>query len=96
MRQRRGYWRSGDAEAAIVAWRASGLSLQAFARQRGWSRQRLAYWVRRVGDAPSGSGFVELRPANEPIDVIAASGVLVRVRSGFDPALLRAVLAALA
>jgi len=38
------YWRAADARVVVEAWRRSGRSLAAFARQHGVSARRLAYW----------------------------------------------------
>ncbi len=38
--------------AHIVRWRASGLSMRAFAKLEGVSAQSIAYWRARLGDGP--------------------------------------------
>ncbi len=45
-------WTEADARAALAEWRRSGESEFAFARQRGFSPQRLRYWRSRLGAAP--------------------------------------------
>lgn len=93
----RPYWRSGDAERVLEAWRQSGQSMAAFAREQGLSRARLARWhgrlrdrpvafhpVRVVGDSPGLAKSV--RPTT--VDLVLAGGRRVVVGRGFDPELL--------
>ena len=91
----------------VREWTASGLSQAAYARRRGISAQRLGYWRLRLGEhptvaAPTDSIFVEIpqvtSPAPTGIDHLVVEfrdGFRVRVERGFDPALLRAIVAAL-
>lgn len=95
---RKSYWRAEDARVMVAAWRASGLSVTAFARRHGVSRSRLVWWRDRVkAVAPR---FLPVRvvtvatPAVAPLEVIAGSRRIV-VPAGFDAAHLRAVLQAL-
>ena len=93
--------------ALVREWTASGLSQAAFARRRGISAQRLGYWRFRLRQllpetAPKDSIFVEIPQVTSPapigIDhlfVEFRDGFRVRVERGFDPALLRAIVAAL-
>lgn len=89
--------------ALVNAWRASGLSAAAFARERGIQPHRISYWRLRLSDrdaassgsAPSdtASAFVEVpRPTPSPIVMTLPDGIRIEVGSGAD---LRAVLAAL-
>ena len=58
--------RSADEAAALVAdWRSSGLTKQAFCRERGLLRSTLVSCLSRVTAAPA--GFVEVRPRREPV-----------------------------
>jgi hypothetical protein len=43
-------WRAEEAQEHLAAWRASGLPLGTFARQRGLSPERLRWWTQRLGD----------------------------------------------
>jgi hypothetical protein len=87
-------------------WERSGLTLAAFAKREGVVLSTLAWWrqvfrhAEREGSAPANRGpqFTEVRisPATPQvsvgaIEVVLRSGHLVRVRAGFDPAVLRAV-----
>ena len=87
---------------------ASGLSVAAFCRRQGLAQATFYAWRKRLGRAgppaaaASGAGsFVELKLAQEPqrgasaLTLLLAGGRGVRVRRGFDPALLRELLAAL-
>jgi hypothetical protein len=94
--------------ALVSAWQASGLPQAAFARRRGVSAQRLSYWRLRLvprgklGGAGRGAGFVEIPPAapaasigRSLLIVEVGDGVRIHVERGFDPVVLRAVVAAL-
>lgn len=43
-------WKPEHARALLAEWRASGLSLGAFAQQRGVRPERLEWWQRRLGE----------------------------------------------
>lgn len=84
------------------AWRASGLTADAFAAGKSFSAGTLRWWSSRLGRAPSVT-FLELlpRPAvaapEPPRDLVIEVGAArVRVATGFDPTLLAAVVRALA
>jgi len=49
------YWREGEARQVLEFWRASGLSLHAFAARHGIGRTRLQRWKTRLegGTAPA-------------------------------------------
>lgn len=74
------YWRTEDAKKVLSDWRASGLSVGAFARKVGLKRRRLDWWLRRLGDwseggAPAASSLklVPLVPSE-----VVATPVLMR------------------
>jgi hypothetical protein len=84
------------------------MGIVAFCRRRRVNRERLRYWQRVLADRGAGrSGFVEIRPsrrrsvANAAVAPAAAlelrlpDGVRIAVGTGFDAALLRAVVEAL-
>ncbi|MDB4931804.1 MAG: hypothetical protein JWM10_4288 [Myxococcaceae bacterium] len=86
----------------VGAWRASGLTADAFASGKAFSASTLRWWSSRLGRAPS-VAFLELvpRPAMatpEPARelVIEVGAARVRVAPGFDPTFLAAVVRALA
>lgn len=86
----------------VGAWRASGLTADAFASDQPFSAGTLRWWSSRLGQAPSPT-FLELvpRPATSapepPRDLVIEVGTArVRVAPGFDPTLLAAVVRALA
>ena len=86
----------------VGAWRASGLTAEAFASGKAFSASTLRWWSSRLGRAPS-VAFLELLPrptvtAPElPRDLVVEVGpARVRVAPGFDPTLLVAVVRALA
>jgi hypothetical protein len=101
------YWRETDAQAALAAHRASGLSLPEFARRHGLTVQRLRWWRQRLTPAPSAAPTpphwlpVQLLPAPAcaapvPLEVVVRGGPVIRVPADFDPAVLRRVVEALA
>lgn len=42
------YWNAVEARQVLEAWRASGLTMLAFARQHGFGEHRLSWWKRRL------------------------------------------------
>jgi transposase-like protein len=93
------YWRAADAEQVLEAWRRSGQSAAAFAREHGLSAARLLRWqaqlepsappvfhpVRVVGRERA-SPIATARP--EPLELELRGGRRIRVSAGFDAALL--------
>lgn len=92
----------------VAAWKKSGRTAKAFAVERGLNAATLRWWASSLRrEAPTGrrgAGFARLvaqaagedgARASSTVDVVLASGRIVRVRSGFEPALLQAVVAAL-
>ena len=77
----------------VVAFQASGLSMNAFAKKHGMSAHRVQYWLRK--DASAGDGFAEVsvspperrddgKPEPGPVegaDVVAALELEVRLSS---------------
>ena len=71
----------------IDAWKRSGLSVNAFCRQRGLTRSNFDRWRRILASEPtkgkpssSSSTFVPLRVVAEPmVEVVLPSGILVRL-----------------
>jgi hypothetical protein len=50
-------WSPEEAQEVLKEWRASGLALGRFARQRGLGAERLRWWKKRLGDwSEKGSG----------------------------------------
>ena len=91
------YWRAADAERVVEAWRRSGQSGAAFAREHGLSRARLLRWRDRL----KRTALPQFHPVRvvqdtEPIAVTGTatlelelrSGHRIRVHAGFDPELL--------
>jgi transposase len=91
----------------VAQWKKSGLTAEVFAAQQGLNRATLLWWsseLRRPAAHAVDAGFARLVPLDpapvrsaEPaaLDVVLASGRVVRVRQGFDATLLRDLLAAL-
>ena len=96
------YWREEDARAVVAAWRASGESLSAFARQHGVQRRRLARWIRRLETAAPlhfhsvrVTGAVDPMPSATAIEIELPSGERIRLPRGFDANDLRRVFSVL-
>jgi transposase len=90
----------------VTQWKKSGLTAEVFAAQQGLHPGTLRWWssaLRRPAAAPGAEiGFARLVAADaepsasaEPaaLELVLPSGRIVRVRRGFDPALLRELLA---
>jgi hypothetical protein len=98
------YWCEADARVVLAAYRASGRSLKAFARQTGLSPQRIRWWRERMpaSATPTAPTFlpVEVVAApvvpGQPVEIVVPSGHVVRVTGAFDTATLARVLAVLA
>lgn len=93
------YWRAAEAESVLASWRASGLSLRAFALRNGLSLSRLDRWKARLR---AGAGAVQfhrvevVQPVALPqsgigVEVVLRGGRRIRVRRGFDASLLETV-----
>lgn len=90
--------------ALVRRWQGSGQSVRAFCERQRLSEPSFYLWrrvLRQRGllDAPARTApaFVEVAVAAEPvpapgIDLVLARGCVLRVRSGFDPVLLRQLL----
>lgn len=77
-------------------WNSSGLSIAAWCRRHHEGYHRFLYWRKRLSSSSAeGAGrFVELRMASAPIR-LDCNGVGIHLERGFDPGLLRDILAAL-
>ena len=88
-----------EKRAEVEAWRASGISMARFARERGYSHSTLEKWaqaVREEDKSISAPRFVRLAAASVPSALVVEIGAArVRVEQGFDPGLLREVISAL-
>lgn len=85
----------------VQAWRASGESATQFAARAGYNARTLTWWSSRLrAKASPPVRFVRVVAPETPaspatVDVVLASGRVVRVGPRLDPALLRGVIAAL-
>jgi transposase-like protein len=70
-------WTAAEAERVVEAWRESGQSMSAFARQRGFDVQRLAWWKKRFAEW---SGDHEHAARFAPAVISTTSGPRVSVR----------------
>jgi len=89
----------------VARWRASGEPASVFATKAGLNPRTLKWWASRLRRGRDRRGeAVELvrvvaapaaRPVASPVEIVLAGGTVVRVSSGFDAGVLRAVVAAL-
>jgi hypothetical protein len=84
--------------ARLADWRRSGLSIAAWCRDNAVSYHTFLYWRKRLDDRRTDTPgtFLQLcsPAAPEPI-ALECNGVFVHVPVGFDPGLLREILALL-
>jgi hypothetical protein len=86
-------WTESQAHAALSELATTGESVAQFARRKGISVQKIAYWKKRLGHG----GKMQFVPVTLPASTaagpaatsekwieIATSGVVVRVREGLD------------
>ena len=78
-RQRR--WTRKHAEAVLAAWRESGLSMSAYAREQGVNGQRLSWWRKQLGGGQKGGAAMAFIPA---VVEGRAATVTVRLPSGIE------------
>ncbi len=95
-----GRWTESGAREALEEFAQSGMSLAAFARDRGVSTQRFAYWRRRLVERQP-PAFVSVAlpgvEATRPTGVeILVSGVVVRLPSDVDAERVAGIVQALA
>ena len=75
-------WSEADARRVLDAWRRSGRSAYAYAREHGMNAQRLLWWRKRLGEwehegrAPRRSARVRLVPAVLAADPRAPAAVV--------------------
>jgi hypothetical protein len=87
----------------LARWKASGLKVGAFCEREGVTPTAFAHWrktlrerdVRRAEDAETLFVQVGVAPAPAALEVGLSGGRFTRVPLAFDPAHLRAVVAAL-
>jgi hypothetical protein len=101
-------WSKADAKRELTAWLSSGLSLAAYARERGIPEKRLSNWKMRLkakgweagmSMVDAGPGLLPVRVVDGPcagtrssFEVSLGTGVVVRVPSDFDKGALRRLL----
>jgi hypothetical protein len=86
-----------DWPAKLADWRRSGLSIAAWCRNNAVSYHTFLYWRKRLDDRRPDTGtFLQLCPPADPEPIaLECNGVFVHVPVGFDPRLLRDILALL-
>lgn len=85
----------------LASWMASGLKVREFCEREGVTPTAFAHWRKEIAtrDGRAAPVFVPVyitpTPAAVPLEVGLGGGRVIRVPPGFDPAHLRAVVAAL-
>ena len=84
----------------VRRWRASGLTARAFAAREGCNAGTLSWWASALrADSPIPPRFIDvtdqLAAPSPALDLVVRDGVVIRIRQGFDAALLREVNSAL-
>jgi hypothetical protein len=102
-----GQWTEVEARGVLVAWRKSGMSVEAYARARGIVPQRLHWWRKRLRFGAHEAALVPVRVAEgpeeatavvrrgEPVTVLLRSGQMLKVGRDFDEATFARVVALL-
>lgn len=73
-------WGADEARRVLAAWRRSGLSMNAFAREHGFVAQRIGWWRQRV--AAGGAELPRFVPVVvRPTADMASTNVAVVLRS---------------
>ena len=77
-------WTAEDARRELSDWRASGKSQVAFARERGYSKQRLSWWRDRLAqwNGPSAALSPVLVPAAVTMPAVPSGGVTLQLPGG--------------
>jgi len=77
-------WTAEDARRELSNWRASGKSLAAFVRERGYSKQRLRWWRDRLAqwDGPTAAPAPVLVPASLTLPAASLDAVVLRLPGG--------------
>jgi len=100
LEQKRSYWKQ-----QIEQWQQTGLSQAEYCRRNNLKHHQLVYWKKRYSNTQTEVSFVPLR-LEDLLDIPAQSDraalcllidnhFKVEIRDGFEPQLLRQVVAAL-
>jgi hypothetical protein len=101
-----GKWSEVEARGVLEAWSRTGLSLEAYAKQRGFVCQRLRWWKAKFARAEKALATrtpallpvrVSAEPSRrgEPVTVLLRTGHMLKVSHGFDEAAFARVVALL-
>src|SRR5262245_1521758 len=95
-------WTIADARPAVAEPAASGLPLDEFARREGLKVERLRRWRQRLGGERRRSArahapeLIEIRQrAVAPIEIVLASGRILRISETIDVSVISRLIAAL-
>lgn len=99
-------WSEAEARKELTSWQESGLSLHAFAKQRGYVPERLRRWRQKLG-SPVEAHPPRLVPVEIPetfrplpervecIELVLPRGVRMILQSQTDPQIVAQLVAAL-
>lgn len=92
-------WSEQEARIVMSAWRGSGETMWAFAREKGLVAERLYRWARQLRGGPTSVPFHPVRLVGgiravegRRIEIVLVDGRRVRVGEGFSPEELDRVL----
>jgi hypothetical protein len=98
-------WTEKDARCVLADWRRSGLSIHAFALERGLHPQRLLRWRQRLPTTIPAAAVPairfreildsprpELKDSGAAFEIVLRGGRVLRVPASFDPGALRRLL----
>lgn len=85
-------WTEVEARGVLESWRRSGLSIERFAKQRGFTPQRLYWWKKKIVLAAQHEEPAKLVPVHvkqeakrgEPVTVLLRTGHVLKVAHNFD------------
>ena len=95
-------WTEVEARGVLESWRRSGLSVERFANQRGFTPQRLYWWKKKIVLAaePEEPKLVPVHvkreaKRGEPVTVLLRTGHVLKVAHDFDERAVARVVALL-
>lgn len=94
-------WTEEQARRELEAWRASGQSIERYAKEQRVAGHRLRYWKERLSPRAAATkgkavSFLPVRitqAIGSPVEIVLCSGHVARVGRGFDEETLARVIA---
>lgn len=81
-------------EGHIERQRQSGKTIKGFCNEAGLKVWQFCYWRKAIEPKSEGTGFMEVKVQTGGGIAVEVAGCRILVEAGFDPALLREVMAA--